>query len=748
MPEQNQPHEAPVPALSAQNLAEYNLALGNFLAFPKRLVQTFTDVVLQIFPLTANLSVLQQFCDTYLNFTGDDEPSPVRFTPSAPIVMLEVVDYGSIASNTPGAGWFAQHELAFGVALDWQVMEQGQWRTKGAAYIYPYIYVDDPLSVAGGRQIYGWSKAPVILESIPPIFQPTGQRCLLNVALAGLGKVRGERNAGKDFFSVWQDRYTPSMRSAIPDMLTFVPRAVTASINAAFDLIGAGASSIPRGDNDSLITALRSVVSRLYGNLDRFMQSSPRGANGGSDQAAPAGQQSVSIITLKQVRDVPDSANSCYQGVIESPMRILRVKDGGLLVNPSIPNLSGGLSIRIADIQEQPVVKYLGIDGLRAQGPHGAPEFRINPLFPFWIKMDMTYGLADFQAWRTNLTGWTTNNTPQFRAGDPQRINYVELGSGADQEVPGPLTFPKVTMRFFPLRAKRAPLSDLVANYLDNTLYRFELNGEIQGGEAVVIAILSNFKGMRTQTRNETYSDAEFTLAIPVKWHSNDDPAAVHQSLVPAFSFVGKEWNTDTSIEAYGRLAMTSEFFDKGSWPHQIPHTAKEPIVSIKSELFAEPLATEEARLHTLFEFVSERTDPSGDSLDSYMRALGLPNFTGQCELSSVALKQVRDASDPQKADYQSLVAMDRQFRADPQESTAFLASKHQKVTIKANEFPTMKIIQLLGLDGYANTTQESGYIRYDLEPVDAFFVCGSLLDERTKNLAVRIGNNNPWRRV
>jgi hypothetical protein len=745
MQDQSQPHDASAPRRSGDNLAEYNIALGKFTAFPRNLVETFTDVLSQIYPLTANMSVLQQFCDSYLNFPNDVEPPPVRFKPSAPIVMLEVVDYGSVASNTPGAGWFAQHEIAFGLPLDWQVRENSQWITRGSAYIYPYIYVDNPLSVAGGRQIYGWSKAPVIFESVPPIFQPTGARRLLNVALAGLGRSEAARGAGKNYFSVWQEQPQSSIRTALPDMLTIVPRALTASINAAFDFIGAR-STAPANHQNENITALRSLVTRLYGNLDSMMQRA-QGQTSGAANPMPATSQSVSIITLKQVRDVPVTALSCFQGIIESPMKILRIKDAGLLVNRTIPDLSGGITIRIADIQEQPVVQKLGIDYVPALGPHGIPEFRVSPLFPFWTKMDLTYGLADFQAWRTNLSTWTTNNTPQYRPGGAsQDIEYVELGSGADQEVPGPFTFPKVTMRIFPLRAKRAPLQGLIDKYLGNTPFKFALTGEIPEGEAVVLAILSDFEGMRTPTRSQLFSDTEFTLAIPVVWSSRDDIAEKHFALIPAYSFVGKEWNTDTSVEAYGRLSMTSDFVDKGTWPRQIPPSVEEPIVTIKSELFAEPLATEEARMRPVFEFISKRTDLLERDVEDSLTALGLPNLIGSAKIPSIALKQVRDANDPAKADYQSIVHMERLFEGAQGDSGALLASKNQKITIKAYEYPTMPIIKLLGLDAYANWTQQNGFVKYILEPVDAFYVRGSLSDERTKNLAVRVGKNNPWR--
>ncbi len=99
----------PIPGypLPTDKLTDYNTALGDELALPDDLTETFTNVVAQIFPLAADMSVLQQFLDGYLNFPSDGENPPVYFKPAAPFVMLEVLNYGSVASNTENVGWFS-----------------------------------------------------------------------------------------------------------------------------------------------------------------------------------------------------------------------------------------------------------------------------------------------------------------------------------------------------------------------------------------------------------------------------------------------------------------------------------------------------------------------------------------------------------------------------------------------------------------------------------------------------------------
>jgi len=95
-------------------LPQFNFALGEFLALPSHLEQKYSDVVTQIFPLKASTNRLQEFCDTYLNL---DEDAPLYFKPAVPWVLMQVVDYGRMATTSGNLGWFSQHELAFGVPL-------------------------------------------------------------------------------------------------------------------------------------------------------------------------------------------------------------------------------------------------------------------------------------------------------------------------------------------------------------------------------------------------------------------------------------------------------------------------------------------------------------------------------------------------------------------------------------------------------------------------------------------------------
>ena len=193
-------------------LPQFNFALGEFLALPKHLEQKYSDVVTQIFPLKANMGRLQEFCDTYLNLSED---APQYFKPVVPWVLMQVVDYGRMAVTSKNVGWFSQHELAFGVPLGCYKKEKNKWVFTDWAMVFPFIFVDNPLSMSGGRKIYGWSKSGIRIDDIVSIAEPGNARRLVGISLVTSGTNYGERSGTEEFLQIFQRRpfMSASLRS-------------------------------------------------------------------------------------------------------------------------------------------------------------------------------------------------------------------------------------------------------------------------------------------------------------------------------------------------------------------------------------------------------------------------------------------------------------------------------------------------------------------------------------------------------
>ncbi len=681
-------HRAPTDKLN-----DYNLALGDALALPADLAQTFTGVISQIFPLAADLGRMQFFLDRYLNFPSDGEAPPVYFRPAAPFVMLEVLNYSSVASNVANVGWFSQHEIAFGMPLEWYARDGDHLRFLTHALIYPYIYVDNSVSLSGGRQIYGWSKAPVKLVPTAAVFEPANTQTLLSLKLLA----KGDEPAALEpnLLRIRQRKILQPSASSLPGLLTAIPNAITASLQAAVSLLqSSGSGSGGYAGNHAQL--LFKMLPRFYGDFRQYLPQGLRDWCGGHRDPLDA---PTSIITLKEIRDIqepnqPFRSLACYQGILESEMKITGLTDGGSLIDASSPDPSGGVYIDLAGKHPEPL--QLGLEALELNTPDWGEVRRLKPLFPLWLEMDLTYGLADYQAWRTNKTYWTQENAPRLRE-TQHPIPYIGLGSGAAEEIAPPRNFPSVIMRVLPLPADGPTLDALLQQYLDNPFFSFVHTGGVSG-KAVVALILSNFQNMLTLApQSGTYADYELTFAIPAIW-KNKTTGSSGTCLVPAYTLAGSYWNTVTSFEVYGRLTLKSRFVSP-------PFTAFMPpqfgpsgnlSVTVMTELF--PLKSKAQELQDLpvvelySVFPQAGAGTQGAPLSGFLAQIGLSQFADASPFFSVGLKQIRDANNPTKADYQAGVWLGRSFQPS---NTEYYP---QQLRVNLYEYENMSMVGQLGL--------------------------------------------------
>src|SRR5215469_6071808 len=121
----------------------------------------FRGVSARFFPLRANLDILQQLVDSYINIVP---PEAGYFRVPLPYVYLVVLDYGQMGESEMRTGWFSQVEVYFGVALEWYKRVRGQWLFHDWGVITPYIFVNDDVSVPVGRMVFGYQKVLAAVE--------------------------------------------------------------------------------------------------------------------------------------------------------------------------------------------------------------------------------------------------------------------------------------------------------------------------------------------------------------------------------------------------------------------------------------------------------------------------------------------------------------------------------------------------------------------------------------------------------
>jgi hypothetical protein len=443
---------------NVSNLPEYRDQLANLRLAPD-LKQRYPGVVTQVYPLPAQITALQEVCDELLNSLGSKEdPLPVCFKPAAPWVLAQVCNYGKVDFDkaSKGHSWFSQHEVAVGFPIAWYTVKDGKWVFRDWAMLYPFIFVDNPYSMSGGREIYGWSKAGIEVERELPEFAPDQPRCLIKATRKKYeGRRAGLRHGSSifiqshpdehgealDFFEVSQQRPFLSGRTGMINAVRAVPGIVGtyfAATSGILDLIGRALTAF----QDNSLTSLWPFLQRWYGFMGQFVPASLGMLYAPSGQPNANGNSvaEINIITKKQFRDAEGGGHACYQAIVGSCMKIDSALDGGLLFDPISGDASGGVRIKVIGDQDFDLVKELGITWAKHTREGGREHYELRPSVPFWARLDLSYGAATYQCWRAQGTLWSDKETPNLPEHDAQvrkhPVKYGKGDSGSREETP------------------------------------------------------------------------------------------------------------------------------------------------------------------------------------------------------------------------------------------------------------------------------------------------------------------------
>ncbi len=547
----------------------FNTALGlSAITRQAKPPSSFQGVTSRVFPLRANMSRLRRFCDHYLNVA----PEIVQFRPFLPYVYLMVLDYGRMASEVRNMGFVSQREVAFTVPLEWYDVERGM-RFVDFAAVSPFIYVDDETSLSTGRQVYGWPKVKVWADQQvnPWLYDPETSQHLLRLSAMVVPELyRGERQQPKvllevrqevtSSFSIPPDPSRPSNPlSALPEMMSgyldFFSTLFEMSTGAP-QLGFAGAPADP---------------------LSTFARMGDAGVR------ALGENPSLNNITLKQFRDSQHPEDACFQALVQSSIRVDRFNAMGLLGDSTAlwGDPTGGFRLYLHRYAAQPIIESLGIEVAHEARHEGGSVAILRPLFPFWVDVDLEYGLGYAICWRSRLSEWQRGDRDlSARIGgglrtdpgrpatsraygreekkepkpgpEPNRFNTAL--SGALQGVVGPFDFPNVTMRVLPLLADPAVLREFVREYLYSGLedpiedhHRFEAWG------SYVYLVATNYEEMTSSTNNiGWWADRELTFFVPVKCYDAHGKL-LSLGVVPAFPFVNTSTAAITGCEVRGQ---------------------------------------------------------------------------------------------------------------------------------------------------------------------------------------------------
>ncbi|MCP5180541.1 MAG: hypothetical protein H6994_11705 [Pseudomonadales bacterium] len=667
----------------------------------------FNRVVMRYLPLEADVQSLQQFCDSYLNLA----PDFCRFQPVMPYVMMCVANYGSMGTLSRSLGWESQNELLFGVPVEWwQRNEKGDMAYRGVAMVSPFIYVDSGDSEASGRETFGWPKCHGWFANIadPWSSGPRDWRTLLSVNVQSFARLfASESVSGMELVRVEEmppvsySLYPPSMReedSTIADL----PRSALRWMSIAAHSMEMFAPKVLGGEGLSGLKGMRDFVTGMLHPSRGFV-----------------GALHANTINLKQIRDAADPNQACYQAYTNAQMQVKRIRRGALMGEARIlrGDPSGGLRVRIRELQEQPIVSTLGLKVLDEIQDGADRVAELKPVMPFWVEADMQYENGETLCFRTPRQPW--RDRFRQREGKAEPVAYDNSGSIGFQVPVGPFQFRNAKFRVMPLLADVGCMQSLVDTYLNTPLGeqisdRFEVYGEY------AYLTVSSFPGVSAQIDNlGLWAKSGMNFLVPVLWYR--DGKLVSAGLVAPFMFAESDIGVTTGREVNGwPTVMASLQQQPNPWGSADgPFASHVKLLDVQTDAMRVIGAGQEVDWHSVVEIGDgqalgmEETPSEAAAWVATARAslqglrdratvsragavyMALANQITRdgLPLNLFSLKQFRDVENFGNACYQSVVRS-RQFIRQWHD----MREMERPMRVKINYFESLPIVKMLGL--------------------------------------------------
>jgi hypothetical protein len=715
----------------------------------------FTGVTMRVFPLRANRYLLQRFIDQQLNIIP---PEAGQFRVFLPYIYLIIVNYGRMSVEAANLGWISQNEVAFSVPLIW-TRQAGGKLVQDFAYVSPFIYVDNPLSMTTGREVYGW---PKMMAGFDPqlsswMANPTNR---IQQAAMSVDMVR------EAYSGAHATRCTLMEVDSAP-----IPTFAQVPFDVRNPLMPWNAMRKAIYTSSAL---LGDSVEIFRGVLDEFVQGQAREGIGGQIERAmksPASLGVLNTVNLKQFRDAQDPELFCYQAVTNTPMTIKSFRRGGMLgdLRTLAGDVTGGYRIRIHNYDTQPIIGSLGLEVSSTAEIEGTNVSNLLPVFPFWLELDLEYPLASIVAWRhKGSRGWHHDDkvTPTAVG---ERFN-TSRGAGG-QEIAGPFQFPDATIRVLPLLADPALLDKFIDAYLNSTLTPNSEAGTPAASTSVfkawgryVYLIVLDDDGSFSESNNVgDLATRQVRLFIPVKWYqrTGETERLVSTALVPVYSYSNSATAAISISSVIGIPTMTAELRSPPStWlARRGPSpSASDEYMVLRGDVLPVLNLGQQATVRTIIECdnreplvdedlhgwrrLADRWAPPlkreharkrdvGPNQLRDAKTLALELLANNAAFTMLTLKQFRDAADPTQACYQALVAVPLEIQ-----QLSELEEIETPLHVRIHEYPSQAIVSTLGL--VVKDWQQGGGSRIAvIEPCRPFWLRGRLRQDHGTNIHV-----------
>ncbi len=740
----------------------------------------FRGMTARVFPLRGSILAMQRFADAWANIIP---PELGWFRAFSPYAFLMMVDYGSLAPDKASMGWLSQREIMFTFPVEQYRLVGGKYVFHDWAWLSPYIYVDNGMSMTLGRTVYGWTKelvqiGPTADEWLQDPSKPL-QAARVNAAVFP-EVYAGRKQELRPFLEVERRQPFTVFQMPVDQNNPFFPWAVWGSLFK--DATRASA------DMMSVLAAMGFLVPRQGPTPENRMRMMGKAIQSVSPQTFAL---NFRTLNLKQFRASEDPAKYCYQSLTDAAMTLKSVNRFGLSGDLATlaGDSSGGIGITLYRWASLPIIETLGLETAREWRGDGVDMACLKPVMPFWYDVDMVYQRGTNLAWRTFDTNWHDRAgnvyAPRFDAGDQVDKFNGTLGA-SNQAVAGPFVYKDAAVRVMPLLARRKNLQDFVDSYLNNALsgsgISFQLwapPADSDGEEnlfAYVYATATSYNGMISETNNVgTWANNDFQLLLPVRWEHATDKDRWGVGLIPVFSYVDRTTAAISASEVTGIPTTQAQFeLPDVNWmtPQGAGHNPPQSLLRVNTGVIPAFDQGAEAVVRTIIEvtkdaavtrnsesewrFVADNwgrllrsethrkrvqlkaakgrmAKEGGERTDGFAMALAV--LAGELPIRSFTIKQYRDVELSTKACYQSLVGVARWIK-----NLRDVCEIESPLSLCIHEYPSQPIVALLGLVTKLSIQHGQGGVVHELEPIRPFLLRADLREDLGERMAYRCG--------
>jgi hypothetical protein len=664
-------------------------------------------VTARVFPLRASLNILSGFCQSYLNVA----PEVCELRPYLPYVFLVVLDYGRMAIEEANTGWVSQHEVFFSVPLGmWRRNRKGRRRFVKWVVNAPFIVVDNPSSLTTGRETYGWPKVLARLQDNPEswLVDPRNPLRLLTLDVKGLSCETPDVRLLEIDQRLQQNVALAPPDPGLIEPFEMLSRLTRTSWKIGLDLADLLIGAPIAGFGHQRPGDRREVLFDSLRQLSGFYQ-----------------EPGLDVVTLKQFRDAGDPTQICYQALVESRLSVARYNRGGLLglYNQLQGDVTGGFRIRLFENPAFPIVESLGLEVTKERTYGGRAVSSLEPLFPFWMSVDLTYGKGETLCWRMLGEPWY-RKTIRVGARPPQqaRVPYNTFAGGAAQVWYGPFVIPEATFDVFPLRADRARLGRFLSDYLNlGVFHSSEHNARQVPGFSFEVAGTHVYM---VASRNRTFSMArsaawieasQLSFYVTLLLHHQNDHWLV---LATPFAFVDNPTLAMTLREVQGVPAMDASIVAPSRFWNEDGQLLRMEV-DVYTALNAGLRCERRALVEVLRGGTPAPPPPGGTPPPAVLNLLDLLQQSPEpLPVGRLMLKQFRDATEPDRACYQSLILEPWTLSRPGQ-----VKRLQEGTAVRIYRYPSLPLVEKLGLQhaSMVPPAQSDGAIADILHPESPF---------------------------